>query len=327
MGNDPELSLYSLGIPWKGSPRLWNTIPRNLLHSCSIQGDVIDTSGLVLYRLKPIGNIGNGTFGIIDSFSCINASGEKVVAIKRPKYPEVDLFLEALFQWRVHLIMSKYELGFCIPEVYDIFTFKQTGDIWFSMRGYNANLLSTWCLKNLGKNENMFGYLILQLSLVLEVLQNILMIDHRDLKVNNILVVDSPIEINISWKEKKKTLRFPFHIVFVDFGHACAKGLIDVRRGDGLPPIDLCPKEGRDIFQILVSLWRIKEIRNILETKWGGWIRMKIESAEPHYCLRLVEGAPDLNWMYSVTDNTNFRAPLCTPAEIICDCMSILSLE
>jgi serine/threonine protein kinase len=327
MSNDAELSLYSLGIPWKGSPKLWNTIPRNLLHSCTIQGNVIDTSGVVLYRLKPIGNIGNGTFGIIDSFSCINSTGEKIVAIKRPKHPSVDLFLEALFQWRTHLRMSKYELGFCIPEVYDIFKFKQTGDIWFSMREYKSNLLSTWCLKHLGKSHTIFGYLILQIALVLEVLQNILNIDHRDLKVNNILIVDSPIEINIVWKEKKQHLRFPFHIVFVDFGHACAKELVDVRRGDGLPPIDLCPKEGRDIFQILVSLWRIQDIRNILESKWGDWIRLRIESAEPHYCLRLAEGAHDLNWMYSVTDNTKFRAPLCTPAAIIRECMSILSLE
>ena len=316
-----EISLASLGIPWKGSPRLWSTIPRNLLHVCTIQGTVVDSSGLLLYSLRPICSLGAGTFGTVDSFRCIKDDGEMVVAIKRPKYPEVDLFIEALFQWRTHRLMDKYHLGFCIPEVYDIFRFKQTGDIWFSMRQYDAALLSAWCLNNSGR----FGELILQIALTLEVIENMLFIDHRDLKVNNILVIDNPVEIRISWKGKIITLTFPFHIVYVDFGYACAKGLVDVR--DGLPAMDLCPKDGRDIYQILVSLWRIKELRGLLNTKWGSWIRSKIDYTLPQSYLRLVETTLDLSWMYSVTDNTGFRAPLCKPSAIISDCMSILALE
>ena len=315
-----EISLESLGIPWKGSPRIWHTIPRNLLHSCTIEGKVIDSSGVILYTLRPIGNLGSGTFGTVDSFHCIKSTEETVVAIKRPKYPQIDLLTEALFQWRIHRQMDKYHLGFCIPEVYDIFRFKQTGDVWFSMRPYNAPLLSSWTLANSGR----FGELILQIALTLEVIENVLFIDHRDLKVNNILVIDTPVEIRILWKGKIITLKFPFHIIYVDFGYACAKGLIDVR--DGIPPVDLCPKEGRDIYQILVSLWRIKELRELLHVKWGSWIRSKIDSTLPQSYLRLVESALDLSWMYTVTDNTNFRAHLCTPATIIGDCISILSL-
>lgn len=316
-----EISLASLGIPWKGSPRLWHTIPRNLLHICTIQGRVLDSSGLLLYMLRPIAPLGSGTFGTVDSYRCIKGGEESVVAIKRPKYPEIDLFIEALFQWRTHRLMDKYNLGFCIPEVYDIFRFKQTGDVWFSMRSYNADLLSSWTLANSGR----FGELILQIALTLEVIQNMLFIDHRDLKVNNILVVDSPVEIPILWKGKTISLTFPFHIVYLDFGYACAKGLIDVR--DGLPTLDLCPKDGRDIYQILVSLWRIKELRSLLRSKWGTWICSKIDSTLPQSYLRLVESAFDLSWMYTLTDNTGFRAPLCTPANIIGDCMTILALD
>jgi len=322
---DSNISLEPLGIHWKGSPKEWHLLPKSLLHICTIQGKVVDASGLILYTLRPIGGLGGGTFGTVDSFRCITDSGEKVVAIKRPNYPEVHLLIEALFQWRVQTQMEKYKLGFCIPEVYDIFTFKQTGDIWFSMKSYEAPLLSTWSLANLGKG-NIFGYLMLQIALCLEVLQNTLFIDHRDLKVNNILVVDTPVDIPIMWKGKSIDLHFPFHIVFVDFGYACAKGLIDVRANDGLPPMDMCPKEGRDIFQILVSLWRIKDLRKILQIRWGSWIRSRIETAEPHSYINLVERGEDLNWMYSVTDDNRFRAPLCTPGSIINDCMAILSL-
>jgi serine/threonine protein kinase len=320
-------SLEPIGIPWKGSPSNWCNIPRDILNTCTIQGNVLDCSGLHLYRLLPIEPLGSGTFGTIDSYKSVHADGsERVVAVKRPKHPEVDLFMEALFQWRVHKCLLDYGLGFSVPEVYNVFRFKQTGDVWFSMKAYPPVLLSAWCLKNIRKEGKTFGYLLLQISLVLEVMERGLMIDHRDLKVNNIIVVDEKSDVTILWKGAIKKISFPFHIVFLDFGYACAGGIIDIKSHDGIPPIDLCPKEGRDMFQILVSLWRIDALREILENQWGAWIRTRIESAEPHssYMLRLAESAPSLNWMYSVTDNTTFRAPLCAPSLIIQDCMSIL---
>jgi serine/threonine protein kinase len=324
---DSVISLDTLGIPWKGSPREWGSINRNLLHVCNVKGEVYDSSGLYLYKLSPVENLGEGTFGTVDSFKCVykdadcpsGQQGQSIVAIKRPKYPEVDLFMEALFQWRVHHCLEEYGLGFSIPEVYSIMKFKQSGDIWFSMKSYKAALLSTWCLQNIKKDGKLFKLLLLQISLVLEVMENILEVDHRDLKVNNIMVVDEKCEIDVG---QAKKLVFPFHIVFIDFGYACAGKLIDIKTSDGIPPIDMCPKEGRDMFQILVSLWRIQGLREILEQRWGTWIRARIDSAFPQNSYtRLAESAVDLNWLYSVTENTLFRAPLCAPSVIIKECM------
>lgn len=324
---DSAVSLDTLGIPWKGSPREWGSINRNLLHVCNVKGEVYDSSGLYLYRLSPVENLGEGTFGKVDSYKCVYKDtdcqsaqpGQSIVAIKRPKYPEVDLFMEALFQWRVHDCLEEYGLGFSIPQVYSIMKFKQSGDIWFSMKSYKAALLSAWCLQNIKKDGKLFALLLLQISLVLEVMENILHVDHRDLKVNNIMVVDEKCEIDVG---QAKKLVFPFHIVFIDFGYACAGKLIDMKTSDGIPPIDMCPKEGRDMFQILVSLWRIQGLREILDQRWGAWIRARIESAGAY--LRLAESAVDLNWLYSVTENTVFRAPLCAPSVIIKDCLRIL---
>jgi serine/threonine protein kinase len=233
--------------------------------------------------------------------------------------------MEALFQWRVHDCLEEYGLGFSIPRVYSIIKFKQSGDIWFSMKSYKAALLSTWCLQNIKKDGKLFTLLLLQISLVLEVMENILEVDHRDLKVNNIMVVDEKCEIHIG---QGKKLVFPFHIVFIDFGYACAGKIIDMKTSDGIPPIDMCPKEGRDMFQILVSLWRIQGLREILEQRWGAWIRYRIDSAFPQNSYaRLAECAMDLNWLYSVTENTVFRAPLCAPSAIIKDCMQILETK
>jgi serine/threonine protein kinase len=230
--------------------------------------------------------------------------------------------MEALFQWRVHDCLEEYGLGFSIPQVYSIIKFKQSGDIWFSMKSYKAMLLSAWCLQNIKKDGKLFTLLLLQISLVLEVMEIILEVDHRDLKVNNIMVIDEKCEIDVGHAKK---LVFPFHIVFIDFGYACAGKIIDMKTSDGIPPIDMCPKEGRDMFQILVSLWRIQGLREILEQRWGAWIRYRIDSAFPQNSYaRLAECAMDLNWLYSVTENTVFRAPLCAPSVIIKDCLRIL---
>jgi len=310
-----EISLAELGIPWKGSPRFWHKIPKDILPSCDIRGQVSDSSG-VLFTLKPVGALGGGTFGSVDAFYYEEEGQKRHVAIKRPRHPNINLLTEALFQWKLHNDLKPYGLSFCIPKVNKIFTYKPTKDVWFSMTAYEPLLLSTWCLRNLRRDGKTFGLLILQMALALEVIEDILGADHRDLKVNNILVVDEPVDINISLENVKKKITFPFRIVFIDFGFACTS-ILDVK--SGVKPLDFCPKEGRDMFQILVSLWRIDTLRSVLDTVWGSWIRSKLGAYTS-----LTESAADLTWMYSVTDNTEFKAPLCSPNLIIKDCIRFL---
>ena len=310
-----DISLAELGIQWKGSPRLWHKIPKSLMPSCDIRGNVSDASGL-LFSLKAVGPLGGGTFGSVDAFMCEEEGQKKLIALKRPKHPNINLLTEALFQWKLHNDLKPYGLSFCIPKVNKIFTYKPTNDVWFSMTAYEPVLLSSWCLRNLRRDGKTFGLLILQMALALEVIEDILNADHRDLKVNNILVIDEPIDINISWGIKKK-ITFPFQIIFIDFGFACLGTILDVKNEGRV--LDFCPKEGRDMFQILVSIWRIDTLRNVLETVWGTWIRNKIG---PY--TNLTEKATDLNWMYAVTDNTEFRAPLCSPRLLIKDCIRFL---
>jgi len=309
------ISLTELGIEWKGSPRFWNTIPLRLLPSCDIRGRVSDASGL-LFTLKPLKTLGAGTFGSVDAFLCEEDNQKKYVAVKRPRHPRVNLLTEALFQWKLHNDLKPYGLSFCIPKVNKIFTYKPTGDVWFSMTQYEPSLLSSWCIRNLRKDGKTFASLVLQIAMALEVIEDILRIDHRDLKVNNMLVIDEPIDIPITTDGVKKKMTFPFRIVFLDFGFACLGKELDIKNE---MPIDFCPKEGRDMFQILVSIWRIDTLRTVLEEVWGSWIRSKIGRYTG-----LAEGASDLTWMYAVTDNTEFKAPLCSPDLIIKDCIKFL---
>ena len=320
-------SLDSLHIPWKGTIRQWNTIPRSLFPSCNAKGEVFDCSGHFLFQLEAKQQLGSGTFGIIDAFQRKGEDGSKLVAMKRNSHPSIDLCLEALFQWKLHQALTDYGIQSSIPKVYDIFTYKPTGDIWFTMEAFAPNLLSKWCATHLASTPSLFPLFMLQIALVLEVLENALHIDHRDLKVNNLLVVDEPITMDVTWKGKPRTLQFPFRIVIVDFGFACIQRLLDLREGDGLPPLDPCPKVGRDMFQVLVSLWSIGTIRGCLEAVWGAWVREKLQNAGASVevnCLQLAESSSCLDWMYTTTDCASFSAPLCAPYRIIEECLGAI---
>lgn len=321
-------SLHNLGIEWKGSPRLWSLIPRNLIHTCDMSGKLKDLSGNLRFILIPKEPLGKGTFGIVDAFQKIYPDGStQLVAIKRPTHKKIDLLLEALFQWALHNEMKMLGLGFCVPEVFDIMRNKVTGDIWFSMEAFEPYLLSQWCVKHLHTNpKDLFALLLLQIAIVLEVFEEKLKIDHRDLKVNNMLVVNETVNLKFNWGSKEHALTFPFRIVFVDFGFACLQNILDLMEGNGLPPIDPCPKKGRDIFQILASVWSIGVLREFLEAFWGGWVRERLRTQDKSY-ISLAERTTNLDWMYTVTSAETFNAPLCAPANIIQDCLTILEEE
>ena len=309
----------------QNSPLLWNQISIEDLSSCSIRGELFDTSGVYICTFKPTRKLGEGTFGTVDAFDRVDIHGIKKVAIKRPNFQESNLLLEALFQKKLHNDLLEFGLT-CVPEVYDIFVYKPTGEIWFSMELFEPLLVSEWCKRmHFSANPLTFIRLLLQLALILEVFERELDIDHRDLKINNMIIVDEPIKIDITWKGIEKTLEFPFRVVLIDFGFACIKSTIDIKDSKTIPPLHACPKTGRNMFQILVSLWNIKSLRNDLEASWGDWIRKRIRTVDPQFsCISLLERGMGLDWMYLVTEHKSFCAPLCAPSLIIRECMRMI---
>ena len=319
--------MSALNEEWRDSPWAWKNFPLNILPICNVKGEVYDISGKFICKFIAKKVLGSGTFGIVDAFTRIDSNeNSTIIAMKRPKFPEMKLLLEALFQWKLQHDLIPYGLSFCVPKVFDIFRYKQTEDVWFSMEVFEPQLVSQWCVKHI-HTTRLFILLLLQIALILEVFEDELKVDHRDLKINNMLVVDEAVKINIHWNHRDKSLDFPFRIVFVDFGFACMDSIIDVK--DSEPFLDACPKEGRNIFQILVSLWNSETLRNMLDVSWGSWIRKRIGTVYPskYPALSLTESKKDLGWMYSLTDDKEFRAPLCSPKRIIKDCMIALEYD
>jgi len=312
--------MSGLGPEWKG--RL-----HEKLSICNVKGELHDISGGFVCKYTPIKKLGAGTFGFVDLFTRKDNSESKTVAMKRPKFPEMKLQGEALFQQRLHNELVAFGLSQCVPKVYDIFVYQPTGDVWFTMEAFEPVLVSHWCVSRMRgpDHDYFFVMLLLQIALIIEVLEMEMKIDHRDLKVNNMIVVEEPTTIEITWKGLEKVVEFPFRVVIVDFGFACLGKSIDVRSPEGLPPLDPCPKEGRNIFQVLVSLWNIKSIRTSLGEGWGSWIREKISEVVPATpCMSLVESSKSLDWMYTLTENSEFRAPRCLPRNIIRECIRCL---
>jgi serine/threonine protein kinase len=317
-----EKSLASLGIDWIGKPNQWLQIPKDKLPYSTATGKVKSVKGDDLFSLENQRPLGAGTFGQVDQFTKRYSDHTEEVAMKHPHEAPFDLLCEALFQWSLHDELKPYGLSCCVPKVYDIFYHKAMKQVYFTMECFKPQLLSDWCNTHLSINPKLFPLLLLQIALVLEVFEKKLRIDHRDLKINNILVLDEPVSICVG---KEDILQFPFRVVFIDFGWACIQRLLDLREGDGLPPLDFCPKEGRDLFQVLVSIWSRQELRLFLEAMWGGWIRERIRSASPNRpYVKLAETDENLHWMYSVTDDLDFKAPLCSPKQIIQDCMKFI---
>lgn len=326
------MDLQELQIPWKGPLVGWKKIPRFFLPQVGITGLIKDYNQKVIAKIKPIRNISQGTFGIVDEYERTSVDGEvKRVAIKRGRDPKIDLFLEGLFQWNIWNELKQFGISFCVPRVFDIFRYQPTGDVWFSMEYFEPKLLSVWLVgKAPTSSYVLLPLLLLQIALVLEVMEEHIRIDHRDLKINNMIIVEEDLHLDIKWDGRMRKLYFPFRIVFVDFGFACLEGKLDIREGKGLPPIDFCPKEGRDIFQVLASLWSIGTLRRIWERVWGKWVLEKLDSAvKPERLnilsyMNLVKSAPNLDWMYTATDDTEFKAPKCAPSIIIRECLDFL---
>lgn len=318
-------SLHSIGIAWKGSPRLWGEIPLNLLPTCCAKGVVRSPEGKVLFTLRPKHEIARGSYGQIDAFYK-KGEEETVVAVKRPR-GSGNFLTEALVQWYLGKRLSSYGISPCIPLVHDIFLFKPDNTIWFTMDIFKPLLFSQWCVQVLPSQPELFPQIMVQLSIILEVFQRDVLLDHRDLKVNNILIVEEKTVMPITWESKETTITFPFRIIILDFGFACINATVDVK--DDLPKLDVCPKEGRDMFQLLVSLWNIPTLRRSLESTWGEWIRKALRSAngDSSAYVRLAEGIHPIHWMYSVTRDVAFTAPACSSSFILSECMKRLSFS
>jgi serine/threonine protein kinase len=232
--------------------------------------------------------------------------------------PSDTLYREVIVQILVYHCLEYFNLKNIVPRVYDIITYK--GDIVFTMESYNNAINFS---DYLNKNFDNFVEILAQIALYMIPLQNVLFFNHRDLKSDNVLVIEAPVEHTLTFKGKCYKLKAKAKALLVDFGFSCVgyemAGESTINAGDVLPRIDPCPKEGRDIFQILTSLYSFQIFRESLspglKTLFTKWLSI----GRNIYTSSAVLNANDPEWIYSITSGTFFSAPTCSPSTILED--------
>ena len=209
---------------------------------------------------------------------------------EREKIYENEI-MAILYEAFIHAILQKTlereNHSSAVPNLFEIVGTTQTGElpncptdfnsIWIGMEFLNGNTLERFLENNLIAvanttspsiaqqvsilhNEALIIDTLIQLAFFLNLLQDKLRFNHRDLKLNNLFVRHHP--AGDGWLRKLGDWTCQNDIVIIDFGFsciACGKGFIRPRAtlvgaGSWYSSEDDCMKYGRDLGQFLYSL-------------------------------------------------------------------------
>ena len=268
--------------------------------------------------LKQIVN--SGSFGDIRLARREEEIDKRDVYVKSPRLDSMNLQTEALLQFCANQCLHHHSIPWAIPKVYDIFRYQNK--TYFSMEKMEGMFLDAWFQKSTQPDTDFF-FLMAQLSILLCLLHQCIGLDHRDLKADNLLISRSPCRLQFQYGARTYTLDCPFQLHILDFGFACLgnitadSSLAFVNLGDGvLPAIDPCPKEGRDLFQFLLSILCVKTIRSALSSSCmksiESWTGTKFASMAQKM-------SEDTSWIYLLTSSPDFCSPKSTPYSVLRD--------
>jgi serine/threonine protein kinase len=320
-----------IGLNWKGSLETLSTVVHAKCSFLTADGKLKGHTGKERCELMVENVVADNTLGKLAwaKRSCLTVVED--VLVKRPN-SQSHAKQEAIIQWLVHKSLSKNGLGGHCPKVHDIFS--MSSSIWFSMEPvYSAPILDTYLksiptwLKPASENGIVLIKILAQIAMSCFVLEKTIGFNHRDLKPDNILVkLDAYKSHNLKWKDE-----FEIHIasshtaIMVDFGFSClGPGKIPwIQAGDGiLPPLDPCPKVGRDIFMILVFLlWR-KDVRESLTEKHLEFFKDSLRLTTDRLSQMMNMNRNPSDWVYMLITERGFQCPALDPFAWLTSCAS-----
>jgi serine/threonine protein kinase len=238
------------------------------------------------------------------------------VLVKRSKQHTKE---EAVMQWLCHKTLSEIHLGHHCPRVYDVFT--RADHVWFSMEPiYNAPILQAW-LQDLPywktphpANGIAILQIVSQIAMCCAVLQSHLGFNHRDLKLDNILVkLDAVREHTF-----RHVTGLEIHLkpsptaVLVDFGFACfGEGKHPwIQSGqDALSQMDTCPRTGRDVFMLLVFLLWEQDVRASLVPEHLDFFMESLKLTQSRFQSLMKLSYNPISWIYNLITEKDFSCP------------------
>lgn len=236
-----------------------------------VDGKILTVTGTPLCRLdyKDVAN--RGSHGIIQKAIRFGNTVQKgaLVAVKRPRTPSQDLILEGVVQALAAHTVAKEGLLGAVPTIHDIFVF--ANEVRITMDWVEGVSCSEY-LKGRGEREILD--VIIQIAIILDCLERQIRLDHRDLKLDNIWIRETPVSYRVELDGGAvANYNSNFQVVILDFGFACIGA--EYRRmlynlGGVIPDIDYCPKVGRDMYHIISRLLERRDLRDSLSPSLKG---------------------------------------------------------
>lgn len=319
------MSFQSLGLESSYSLDELSSIPSKSFPILTLKSELIFPTKRLRAHLYLKQIVNSGSFGDIRLAKRDDGKENRDVYVKSPRLDAMNLQTEALLQHCAYQCLTGHSIPWAVPKVYDIFRYQNK--IHFSMEKMEGVFLDAWFQTSKQPDQDFF-LLMAQLSILLCLLHQCIGLDHRDLKADNILLSHHPCCLQFQYGARNYTLESPFQIHILDFGFACLGNItVDssfafINLGDGvLPSIDPCPKEGRDLFQFLLSILCVKTIRSALSSSCMKSIESWTGTKFTSMAQKLSE---DTSWIYLLTSSSDFTSPKSTPYSVLRDIVLLL---
>ncbi len=346
------IDLHEVGIPYKGPfigvnyiydvrMPVAKLIPvegheENIIHELTLQrNNTLSTRRFILN--ESIYKSNHGLVESVDIYESYINDGIKgyknEILFRKVPTNGNSLGCEAFFQYAARKILEEYGLGHMISRVHDIYRDPRIGNaVVFTMEPFfDIELLSN-VLNEYNLQVDDIVSIIAQVAVVLCILCNRLDMNHRDMKTTNILLCQcadgiAMKDINIQ-DNSKITIKGKYCIKIVDFGFACSgtgKSTL-INATTFFPMSDPCPKTGRDIFQLLTTMYLCTRFRDTVCVKepFGSLFKKWLTVPGNDYLAFLrTLGDDSLDWVYLLLGSDKFRAPHCSPTAILTDLKTV----
>lgn len=294
-----EIDLHTVGIPFISGVQA--SIPETLIPKELITGVLRDSTGATRCRLEYKETVNHGSYGCIqrvlrDGVSCV---------CKRPLRAGESFISEAIIQLLASRTLDARGIYSAVPKVLDIYRY--VSETRFTME-FIEGRSALEEVYEADDPDTALLQILAQTCLLLAILEDIIHLDHRDLKMTNLLIrkvaVDYRVSIGgVTWK-----IQAPFQVVILDFGFACIGdgfGKAIVNLGDVIPDMDPCPKDGRDLYQCIMSLLSVEKVKQRLSTETQAMLRSWVGSTG------------SLTWTYLITAHPRFRLNNLRPLNLL----------
>lgn len=258
-----------------------------------------------------------GGYGILQELVRIDDNKSIDCFVKYSKEKSLNILNEALLQHISYLTLKKYNIEYMISKVYDIY--KRNDTIFFTMKKINGISILTYILES-QHPEKVFIDSLIQLCIILIILKKDIYLDHRDLRYTNLYIVKENTNIHLEFNSKSKhnkySLNTIFHICLLDFGFACIgkdKTVMNASE-DIFQNNEKCVKPGRDMFQMVASLFCLKEFRNKLNSTILKTIESWFVYNGTDYS-KLAKSSSE--WTYILTSEESFNFSFFIPENFI----------